>query len=209
MKKLVPLFLLSLVAFGQNNEIGGGFGGSFYNSKDITVGSTSVDAGFKNGFSGSFWATQNTNDRFGGEIRYTYARGAAKLSGANSSASFSSESHAVGYDLLYYFKARQQRIRPYVLAGAGVKVFRGTGQERAAQALSNFGFLTRTNQSAVYVSFGAGVKYQISPKWNFRVEIRDVTSPFPSEVIATASLAKRSGGWLHNVAPTFGVSYLF
>lgn len=193
----------------QVAEIGAGFGGSFYTGREVKNAGQTVDAGFQAGFAGSVWVTHNNMERFGGEIRYTYARNTAELSGRGASATFGAESHMVGYDVLFYTKDRRHRVRPYFFGGAGVKYFRGTGTERAQQPLSQFAFLTRTNETKPYVDFGAGVKWQINPKLGFRVEVRDVVSPFPKEIIAPAGGSSIGGGWTHNIIPMIGFSYLF
>lgn len=205
----VAFAALASMASAQNNEIGAGFGGSFYTGKDVTNAGQSVSAGFQSGFSGSLWVAQNLYQKIGGEIRYTYTRNDAELSGLGKNPTFASDGHAVGYDVLFYTKDKRHKIRPYGLVGAGVKVFRGTGAERSVQDLSQFAFLTKTNNTTVFVDFGVGIKWQLSEKLGFRLEVRDNVSPFPRDVIAANAGSKIGSGWTHNILPMFGFSYLF
>ena len=93
-------------------------------------------------------------------------------------------------------------------AGAGIKVYRGSGTETAVQPLSQFAFLTKTNELKPLVSLGAGVKWQIAKSLQFRVEVHDYMTPFPKQVIAPNAGTKLDG-WLNNIVPMVGISYLF
>ena len=87
------------------------------------------------------------------------------------------------------------RIRPFVAVGAGIKVYQGTGAQVVYQPLSNIALLTQAQDLTPLVSGGAGVKFQISPRVQFRAELHDYLTPFPNKVITPAQGAK-VGGWL-------------
>jgi hypothetical protein len=87
-----------------------------------------------------------------------------------------------------------------------MKVFRGTGKEAAFQPLSQFAYLTRTQEVKPMVSFGGGVKFKLSPRVAMRAEVRDFLTPFPKQVITPAPGAK-IGTMLHNIVPLVGISY--
>src|SRR5438034_1181486 len=83
------------------------------------------------------------------------------------------------------------------LAGVGVRLFRGTGKEQAYQPLSNFAYLTRTQDLRPLITAGGGVKYRLGEHLFFRAEVRDFLTPFPNKVITPAPGAKVSG-WIQN-----------
>ena len=112
------------------------------------------------------------------------------------------------YDFLLHFAPSEAHIRPFVAAGAGVKVYSGTGKEQAFQPLSNIGLLTRTNQLEPLVSVGAGLKVSLAKAMLLRLEVHDYLTPFPKNVIAPAQGAKISG-WLSDFVVSGGLSFLF
>ena len=171
-------------AMAQKWEFGGGVGGSFYTSRDATNGTQTAKAGLKTDIASSLWLVNNNHDRWGGEFGFDYQRGDFKLERSGTEATFGAESYALRYDFLYHFRNRESRVRPFVAAGAGIKVYRGSGTETAVQPLSQFAFLTKTNELKPLVSLGAGVKWQIAKSLQFRVEVHDYMTPFPKQVIA-------------------------
>jgi len=104
--KLVRLFVVCSAvamlpaAMAQRWEVGGGAGGGFYTSKDVTLGSTSASAKLKTNVAVSAWVGQNINDRWGGELRYSYQLGDAQLKQNSTEAVFGAETHSINY---YFF----------------------------------------------------------------------------------------------------------
>jgi hypothetical protein len=195
-------------AFGQRWEVGGAAGGSFYTSQTVTSPAGSADATFERGFTGTGYLTHNTGDRWGGEIRYDFTMGAAKLSGNGTSASLDSQAHAFQYHIHYNFAPAEAAFRPFVAFGGGMKMFRGVGSPQVFQPLGKIALLTPTSQMTGVVAFGGGVKVRVNRTIALRMAVYDFMSPFPSEVIAPA-LGAKVGGWLHNLTPMVGVSALF
>lgn len=182
---------------------------SDYRSVGVSNGNASGDVGPGLGFSGGFVLGQNMSDRWGGEFRYLYFRNDLELSGGGSEAELGAQSHAVHYDVLYYFKDPDARIRPYVAAGFGVKHFQGTGKEDPFQPLSNLALLTATSETKPAGDFGVGVKFRVGSRMMFRVEFRDYVTGIPKEVMAAAPGAVIDGDILHQWAPLFGFSYIW
>jgi hypothetical protein len=58
------------------------------------------------------------------------------------------------------------------------------------------------------ITYGGGVKFQLSKKVNLRLEVRNNMSPFPKKVIAPTRSSGGSG-WTNNLLPMFGVSLVF
>lgn len=220
-KSLAPTILLPMylwlfpsVVWAQGKsaepryEIGGGIVGSFYDKKSFTSAGGNVDAGFEGGFGASAWLGNEMYPKVSGELRYDYLRNEMKLEGAGGKATFGGDSHAIHYDIHFHFADRRAKTRPYVLAGAGIKLFRGTGAERAFQPLSQIAVLTHTTELTPLVTFGAGIKMQLSERVSLRLEFRDNLTRFPKKVIAP-NRGSGGDGWLNNFAPTAGLSVLF
>jgi opacity protein-like surface antigen len=189
-------------------EVGGGIGGSFYQSKSLTSSVTSGDAGFENGYTGSFWIGNNMYNKLSGEFHYDYQMNDLKLSAGGTNVTFGGKSHAFHYDLLYHFTKRTAKVRPYVLAGGGLKLYQGTGTETAFQALNKLAILTKTSESKPFVTFGGGLKFAVSQHISLRLEVRDNMTPFTKKIILPVNGASASG-WLNNFVPLIGISFIF
>lgn len=189
-------------------EIGGGVGGSFYQSKSLKSSVASGDVGFQNGLTGSFWIGNNMYNKLSGEFHYDYQMNDLKLSSGGTNVTFGGKSHAFHYDLLYHFTKRSAKVRPYVLAGGGFKFFQGTGKESAFQALNKIAILTNTSESKPFVTFGGGLKFSLSQHINVRLEVRDNMTSFTRKIILPVNGANPSG-WLNNFVPLIGIGFVF
>lgn len=198
----------ALHAQGARYELGGGVVGSFYDKKTLSGTGGNVDAGFEPGYGASLWLGHYMYTKVSGEIRYDYLRNDMKLEGAGNKTTFGAESHALHYDIHIHLSNTQARIRPYIIGGGGVKVFRGTGEERAFQPLSQFAVLTKTSEMTALVTVGVGIKMNLADRVLLRLEFRDNLTPFPKKLI-TPNRATGGSGWINNFAPSAGVSVLF
>ena len=135
-RTLLVCAAIAAPAFAQKWEFGGGVGGGFYTSQDVTLPGSSASAKIATNIAGSGWLANNRNDKWGGEMRFDYQLGDLQLNQGGTQASFGAQSYAVHYDVLYHFASRGAAIRPFVAIGAGIKVFNGTGSEVAFQPLS-------------------------------------------------------------------------
>ena len=189
-------------------EVGGGIAESFYQSKSLTSSVTSGDAGFNNGLAGSIWIGNNMYNKLSGEFHYDYQMNDLKLTSGGTNVTFGGKSHAFHYDLLYHFTKRSAKVRPYVLAGGGFKLYQGIGTESAFQVLSKLAILTKTNEMKPMVTFGGGLKFALSQHVNLRLEVRDNMTQFPTRIILSVNGANPSG-WLNNFVPLIGISFVF
>jgi hypothetical protein len=213
MKHFLSVMFLSLAALApaamaQRWEVGVGGGGSFYTSQTIQNPAGNATAGFSDGFAVSAWLDNNTGNIFGGELRYDYEQPNLQLSSAGTSASFGGHTNAIHYDFLVHFAPSEARVRPFIAAGAGVKVYSGSGTEQAFQPLSNIGLLTKTNDVTALVSLGGGLKISLAKQLLLRLEVHDYLTPFPTNVIAPAQNS-RVGGWLSDFVAMAGLSVAF
>jgi len=193
-------------AMAQKWEVGVGAGGGFYTSQDVKLGSDSAAAKFKTSLALSGWAGQNINDRWGGELRYSYQMGDAQLKQGSKEAMFGAETHSINYNFLYHTRSSESSVRPFVSAGGGMKFYRGTGTETVSQSLSQFALLTQASDLTGLVSVGGGVKVKLGAHSWLRLDVHDYMSPFPKQVI-TPNVGATVGGWIHDIVPMVSVSF--
>lgn len=204
----ITAVLTVLPACAQKYEFALAGGGSFYQSHTVTNPKGDASAGFDNGWAGSVAVGNNMYQHIGGEVRYTYLHNDARLSSGSSKATFGAESHAIHYDFLIHATPVGSTIRPYVAAGGGIKLYRGTGTEVPFQPLSNIALLTKTTEVQGLLSVGAGVKVALTHRMLFRIDVHDYITPFPSKII-TPALNSKASGWFNNVVATAGISFAF
>jgi hypothetical protein len=205
---LVFFLVCSTACLAQQWQLGAAGGFGFYHDASVTNGSGSAQIGFATQVAAGVVVTDDVYRYIGGEFRYTYRNGSLRLKARGQEANMDGDAHAFTYELLLYPTSRGSRIRPFAAVGGGGKLYRGTGREAAFQPLSGFDFLTKTRQMEPVVSFGGGVKAEISRHALFRVDFRDYASPVPDKLFTPAPGA-RIHGWLHDLVPLVGVSYVF
>lgn len=195
-------------ALAQNWELGVGAGESFYPANTITNGSASASVDTQTSLAGSIWLDNNSSGHWGGEARLDYSRGDLQLSSGGTTAKFGSEAYAMHYDLQWYPIRSESRIRPYLEAGGGIKYYRGTGSQVEFQPLSQFALLTKTQELKGMLSVGAGMKFRVTDHFGIRVEAHDYLTTFPKNLIQPNAGSKVSG-WMQDIVPMVGLSYLF
>lgn len=208
---LLALALLPAVtqtAAAQRFEFGAGGGGSFYTKSTIAGDAAGAEAGFQHGFAASAYFGHNMYRHVSGEIRYSFERNTMSLTSGSASATFAGRSHMMHYDLVFHTAPVNAHVRPYALAGAGIKGYQGTGTEVVYQPLENVALLTKTSQWVPLITFGAGIKVRAGKHAILRLEFRDYMTPFPADVIAPVPPANKLG-WLHNFVPLVGISFLW
>jgi hypothetical protein len=200
------LLFFAGAAFAQQWEFGGSAGASFLPMVSVNNPAGSASAGFSPGVAAGVYVGQSLNPRISGEIHYTFLQSNLKLSSGSTNATFSGNSHAVYYDVLFHSTRKESRAQWFAALGGGMKLYRGTGAEQAFQPLSQFPYFTKTSKVEPMASFGGGVKFRLSPHTTMRAEVRDYLTPFPKELITPAPGSK-IGGWLNDIVPMVSVSY--
>lgn len=190
----------------QKWEFGGGAGGGFYTSQDIASAGASASAKIQSNVAAGLWLANNGAGHWGGELRYDYQRGALELKQSGTQATFGAESHAIHYDFLVHFSDPSSHVRPFVAVGAGVKIYRGTGEEQVFQPLSQIALLTKAQDLTGVLSVGGGFKLRLSSHVQLRVDVHDYLTPFPNQVITPTS-GNKIGGWLQDIVPMVGISF--
>lgn len=205
---VTTVFVLAGGLAAREWEVGASGGYSFYRNANAVRGSLTGKAGFG---SGPVFGGVLGNDMFrrvGGEIRYTFVKNDLQASSGGSKAATSGQSHALHYDVLLHATPKEAHLRPFLAVGAGVKVYRGTGNELPYQPLSELVVLTRATQAVPLITVGGGIKIPVSRRAQFRLDVRDYISTSPDELL-TGPPSSRIGGWLHNFIVQFGVSTVF
>jgi opacity protein-like surface antigen len=214
MKHFLSLMFLATAAatpaaFAQKWEVGFGAGGSFLTSDTITNPAGNANATRNPGLALSAWLDNSIGSGvFGGELRYDHEMGDLKLSSGGTSTTFASQSNAVHYDFLFNFASSEAAVRPYILAGGGVKWYSGTGTEQVYQPLSNIAVFSDVRDMRAMVSVGAGVKFNIAKSTLLRLELHDYLTPFPSTLVAPVSGSSVSG-WIQDLVVSAGISFTF
>ena len=202
----ITLLFFAGAAFAQQWEFGGSAGGSFLPMRPVSSPAGSASAGFAPGFSAGAYVGQELNPRISGEVHYTFLQSNLKLSGNGTTATFGGNSHAIYYDVLFHSRHKESRAQWFAAVGGGMKLFRGTGTEQAYQPLSQYAYFTKTQKVEPMLTFGGGVKFQVSQHVTMRAEVRDYFTPFPKELITPAPGAK-IGSWLNDIVPMVTVTY--
>jgi hypothetical protein len=189
-------------------ELGLAAGYGYY--RDVTLHNSKGEAsgGFKPGVAFGVLAGNEIRSYLAGEARYIYHQNDLKLSRAGTEARFDGESHVLNYDFLFHLSDRTASVRPFIAVGAGVKIFRGKGSERAFQPLTDFAVLSKGLEITPLVSVGGGVKVKINELLTLRIEGRDFATTFPQDVVVPLP-GTRVSGWLHDFVPLVGVSFIF
>jgi hypothetical protein len=208
--KAAFVLALTTACFAQNREweLGGFAGYGWYRNARVFSDAGTADAGVRNRFVAGAVFTQDAYEHFSGEIRYVYHDGDPFISYGGTRQNVQGQSHTIVYDLLVHAFGREGRVRPYIAAGAGAKVYRVSGPLPAAQPLSAIASFTAETDVRPVISLGGGVKFNLGGGATLRAEFRDYFTPFPSSLIQPAPYAT-GRGFLHQFTPMLGLGYSF
>jgi hypothetical protein len=195
-------------AFAQDAAVGIALGYGLYRNGSVLSSDGTVEAGFKDRFAVSFTITDDAYDHVSGEFRYTYQDGDPFLSGFGTGVRLQGQSHAFAYDLNFHFRPLEAKIRPYVTAGVGAKLFIIRGPANPNQPFPNIATLTTSNAVTLMVLGGGGVSMRVAPHTLVRLDFLDYINPFPKSEIKPAPLAT-ARGIFNQFTPSLGVSYVF
>src|SRR5258708_4933469 len=98
MKTLRTLLVCAAIvapAWAQKWEFGGGVGGGFYTSQDVSLSSSSAAAKVASNIAGSAWLANNRGEKWGGELRFDYQLGDLQLTQGGTQATFGARSYAM------------------------------------------------------------------------------------------------------------------
>jgi hypothetical protein len=202
------LFFCGPAAFAQPWELGvlGGF--AYTAGMNAKRGSLEATPDMRPSVIFGATGGHNSYGRLGGEINYLYRLTDARLKSGGTTATFDANVHLLTFDMPYYFSGVEAKVRPYVIFGGGMKLLRGSGQERANQPLGNIAVFAATKELLPVADVGFGVKVKAGKFSQFRFEFRDYLSPAPNEVIAPFPGGKISGVW-NDFVGLVGYSFRF
>jgi hypothetical protein len=200
----------SSVCLAQPWELGaiGGYG--WYHNPSITNASGSAQSGFPARAAFGVTFTQNMYNHVGGEIRYLFRFGGPELKSSGIEANMDGHTNLVTYDFLFYTSSKESSIRPYIAAGAGIKVYSGLGPRYLDlnQPLGSFALLRPVNQVEPAISVGGGMKFLMPKRTQLRVDFRAYMTPLPDQMFRPIGPSVIRG-WLYDFVPLGGISYVF
>jgi len=196
------------VCRAQSYEFGGAIGYGVYHDGTIFGPGAEIQAGIRNRFAAGVVLGQDLNDYVSGEIRYLYHDGHPFISSDGVKTDIQGQSHALTYDLLFHFKDRRHKFRPFLAAGLGAKGYVIAGPAPSPQPVPSIATLTTTDQWKFATAVGGGVKFRIQEHVLLRVDFLDYITTFPRQQILPAP-HNTARGIFEQFTPLFGVSYSF
>jgi hypothetical protein len=206
--RIVLAAAFSSLCMGQTWELGAVGGYGWYQNPSITNPPDSVRAGFP---PRAALGVVFGEDRFrylGGEFRWLIRFGGPQLQSSGITVATPGHTNAITYDFLFHMTRRESRIRPFVAAGAGIKVYTGSFQD-LTQPLSRLAVLRSVTQVEPAISAGAGLKFLLAEHIQLRLDFRTLMTPLPNDVIRPIGLSTRIHGWVYDFVPLAGISYVF
>jgi opacity protein-like surface antigen len=208
MRHVVLLLLWATAAFGQQYEVGANIGYGFYRNGTIFSNSGNAQAGIRNRFAAGIVLGSDFSEYVSADFRYLYHDGHPFLQTANVKADVQGQSDALTMELLFHFKRRDRRWRPYVIGGTGAKGYIVAGPEPFPQPIPEIASLTTNDVWKVVFSVGGGLKFRLMPHVLLRAEFLDYLTTFPRQQIVPAP-HNTARGVFQQFTPLFGVSYTF
>jgi len=206
--RIVLATAFSSLCMAQTGELGvvGGYG--WYQNPSITNPPDSGRAGFP---PHAALGVVFGEDRFrylGGEFRWLLRFGGPQLQSNGITVATPGYTNAITYDFLFHMAPRESRVRPFVAAGAGIKVYTGSFQD-LTQSLSRLAVLKSVTQVEPAISAGAGLKFLLPAHMQLRLDFRAIMTPLPNDVIRPIGPSTRIHGWVYDFVPLGGISYVF
>jgi opacity protein-like surface antigen len=207
MKYLVVLAFAG-IAFGQQYEIGAVIGYGFYRDGTIYSASGSAQAGVRNRFAAGIILGDEFSDYVSAEFSYLYHDGHPFLQAAGVKSDIQGNSDALTGELLFHFKKREHRWRPFLAGGSGGKEYVIAGPAPFPQAIPQIASLITNDVWKVVFSAGGGIAFRPIPHMLLRAEFRDYLTTFPRQEIVPAA-HNTARGIFEQFTPLLGVSYTF
>jgi opacity protein-like surface antigen len=200
--------LFAAAAWGQTYDIGADIGYGFYRNGSIYSSAGTAEAGIRNRFAAGIVLGDEFSKYVSAEFQYLYHDGHPFLQAPGVKVDIQGQSHALTCNLLFHFKTREHRWRPFVEGGAGGKEYVIAGPEPFPQPIPQIASLTTNDVWKVVFSVGGGVKLGVLPHMLLRAEFRDYLTTFPRQQIVPAP-HNTARGIAEQFTPLLGVSYIF
>ncbi len=200
--------LFAVAAWSQTYELGADIGYGIYHNGTILSSAGTIQAGIRNRFAAGIDLGYEFSDYVSEQISYLYHDGHPFLEGQGVKTDIQGQSQALTVALLFHFKPRKARFRPFVSGGAGAKDYVIAGPEPFPQPIPQIASLTTNDVWKVVFTVGGGVQYRLRPHVLVRAEFRDYITTFPRQQIVPAP-HNTARGVFDQFTPLFGVSYTF
>lgn len=196
-------------AFGQQQyEIGADVGYGIYHAGTIFSSSDIADAGIRNRFAAGILLGDDFSNYVSAEFNYLYHDGHPFLQAPGVKTDIQGNSDALTASLLFHFKPRQNRWRPFVAGGMGAKDYIIAGPAPFPQPIPQIASLTTNDVWKTVFTVGGGIKYRLIPHMWLRAEFRDYITTFPRQQTVPAP-HNTARGIFEQFTPLFGISYTF
>jgi opacity protein-like surface antigen len=206
--KLILVILCAGAAFGQQYELGAGIGYGLYRDGSIYSASGTAQAGIRNRFAAGIILGDEFSNYVSAEFNYLYHDGHPFLQTSGVKSDIQGQSDALTVGLLFHFKPREHRLRPFLAGGFGAKDYVIAGPAPFPQPIPQIASLTTNDVWKVAFSVGGGVTFRLIPHMLLRAEFRDYLTTFPRQQIVPAP-HNTARGIFEQFTPLFGVSYTF
>jgi opacity protein-like surface antigen len=207
-RRFLAMLVLASAALAQQYEIGANIGYGFYRNGTIFSDTGTVQAGIRNRFAAGIMLGDDFLNYVSAEFRYLYHDGHPFLQAPGVKSDIQGQSDALTGELLFHFKPRERRLRPFLAGGLGAKEYIVAGPEPFPQPVPQIASLTANDVWKVVFSAGGGVKFRLIPHLVLRAEFRDYLTTFPRQQIVPAP-HNTARGIFEQFTPFFGVSYTF
>jgi hypothetical protein len=208
-RSVAALLFFGSCCWAQNTyEFGGAIGYGIYRDGSIFGPGVDVQAGIRNRFAAGVVLGEDLYRYVSGEIRYLYQDGHPYLLANGVRTDIQGQSQAITYDMLFHFRNREHKFRPFLAAGLGMKGYIIAGPAPYPQPVPNIATLTTTDQWKFATAVGGGVKYRIQGHILLRLDFLDYITTFPRQQIMPAP-HNTARGIFEQFTPLFGVSYSF
>jgi opacity protein-like surface antigen len=204
----LAMLVFSGAAFAQQYEIGADIGYGLYRNGTIFSDSGTAQAGIRNRFAAGIILGDEFSNYVSAEFRYLYHDGHPFLQAPGAKSDIQGQSDALTGELLFHFKTRERRLRPFLAGGAGAKDYIIAGPEPFPQPVPQIGSLIANDVWKVVFSVGGGVKFRLIPHLVLRAEFRDYLTTFPRQQIVPAA-HNTARGVFEQFTPLFGLTYTF
>ena len=200
--------VFAFAAFGQQYEVGADFGYGWYRNGSIYSASGSTQAGIRNRFAAGIILGDEFSEYVSGEFHYLYQDGHPFLQAPGAKVDIQGQSDAITLELVFHFKPRKQRLRPFIAGGFGGKEYIIAGPAPFPQPIPEIASLTTNDVWKVVFSVGGGAQFTPRPHVLLRAEFLDYITTFPRQQIVPAP-HNTARGVFEQFTPLFGVSYTF
>ncbi|MGA7234473.1 MAG: outer membrane beta-barrel protein [Bryobacteraceae bacterium] len=189
-------------------ELGTDIGYGTYRNGSILSPEGSLEAGIRNRFAAGIILGVDFSRYVSGELNFLYHDGHPFLQGLGVKVDIQGNSWALTSGLLFHFKDRTHKFRPFVTGGIGAKEYIIAGPEPFPQPVPQVASLVDNDVWKLAFVVGGGVKYRIHRKVLLRGEFLDYLTTFPRTQILPAP-HNTARGIFEQFTPLFGVSYVF